>query len=487
MIPILNASQMKTCDSQTITNHHIPACVLIERAALACVNEITNRYSTDNTVSILCGPGNNGGDGVAIGRLLHIAGFDVKLLVLGNPEKYSSDLIAEINIAKSYNTYFANSLDELSDSDIIIDAIFGIGLSRPVTGEFEEAIEFINKAEAFTLSVDIPSGYSADTGVVLGYGVKADLTVTFGFIKTGLLLSDCRLNTGELVKSDVGIYLSDDVIMDTHLVEDSDLSAVPPRPINANKGTCGKVLVIAGSSNIYGACYLSAKAALTTGSGLVKIYTHPNNIASIQQNLPEAMYIPADELAQTDLLNAVNWADAVILGPGLSTNRRAQELVSFTIKNATCPILIDADGLNFLADNLSLLDEAKSNIVITPHLKEMSRLCGCSVSDINSDMLSIATEFASTHNCTVVLKNFTTVIASPTGTRYICNSGNEALATAGSGDVLSGIIGSLLGQGLSPDQSAYIGAFIHGKAGSEASKTTGIKGLLASDIIGHIN
>lgn len=488
MKPILDSKQMALCDEATIINHGIPSMVLMERAAISVFNEIEKRNFHDATIGIVCGTGNNGGDGIAISRLLHLNGYSVKLIVLGDEEKYTSQLSAQLSIAKSYSIPFVNDIKKLSDCTVLIDAIFGIGLSRDVSGIFAEAISFINNSQAYIISVDIPSGFSADSGKLLGAGVGADLTITMAYLKKGLVLGDCPMNCGEIVIADVGIY--SDITpfgIKSMILGNEDLSLIPERAKNANKGSCGKVLVIAGSKDIYGACYLCAKAAMVTGSGLVKIYTHENNIPAIQQNLPETMYSSYTKYDEETLKELISWPDAIVIGPGLSTDETAIQITSYVLSHTTVPTLVDADGLNVLATNLFLLDNAKVPIILTPHLKEMSRLCKKDVSEINYNMESIACDFADSHHCTVILKNFTTLIAAEKDEDYFNNSGNEAMATAGSGDVLAGIITSLLGQGLEPKYAACIGTYLHGYAGSLASETTGIRGMLASDIISGIN
>ena len=365
--------------------------------------------------------------------------------------------------------------------------MFGIGLTRGLSGSFEHMARFINNSGKAVIAVDIPSGFDTDSGKLLGdVGVKADTTVTFAYLKKGLLLGDCKAAAGEIKVADVGIYGADE--NSPQLLDDSILDVIPPRDVTANKGTCGKVLVIAGSENIYGACYLSANAALTTGSGLVKVYTHKNNIQSIQQNLPEAMYLGYDDFNEAELLEQIKWADTILIGPGLGTSETSVNIVNTILASAQVPVVIDADGINIVARNLPRFDELTGRVpvILTPHLKEMERLCKVPVSEINLGMEKVAKDFAVSHNCIVVLKNHTTVITN-VNTIFYCNSGNEGLATAGSGDVLAGIIAALLGQGISAMDAASAGAYIHGRAGTLATRTTGIKGLLARGIIANIN
>ena len=489
---------MKEWDSKTIDHYGVPSLVLMERAALAVCNEFRVFYPTVNSVGIIAGPGNNGGDGIAIARILHTKGYSVKAIVLGDSKKFSPQLRQELEIAGNYGVdivYPWNiddvSVKELSKifkySEFLIDAMFGIGLTRGLDGDFAIAADFLNQCEKPVLAVDIPSGYDTDSGKLLGkVGVVADKTVTFAYMKKGLILGECKAAAGDVRVADVGIYGNEE---NTAKLLDADiLRFVPDREITANKGSCGKVLVISGSESIYGACYLAANAALTTGAGLVKIYTHQNNIASIQQGLPEAMYKGYTSFEEAEVLEEINWADAIVIGPGLGTSDVSVSIMDTVCKHANVPVIIDADGLNILSKDLSLLNELASRvpIVLTPHLKEMERLCKIPVGDINYDMENVAKDFAAKHNCTVVLKNHTSVIAN-VNTIFYCNSGNEGLATPGSGDVLAGIIGALLGQHIDVVNAAAAGTFIHGCAGTIATSEVGVKGLLARDIIANIH
>lgn len=539
MKTILSSNQMSSTDTYNIEELGMPSLVLMERAALKCVEKICEIAKPEYEIGVICGPGNNGGDGVAIARILSNMGYKVSYTVLGKSDRYSEQLKKEIEIANNYNVNQVTSYNMLFDLNdcvnanddtttcktssekIIVDAIFGIGLSREVTGEYKDAIEYINKSSATVFAVDIPSGYSADTGAMLGIGVKADYTVTFAYGKKGLFLSDCYLNKGELTVADVGIYLnnpsancsvcniskdisnsndngtfksndicafnSDDNAHMCYLLEDSDLKQyIPATKTSDNKGSRGKVLVIAGSKNIYGACYLSAKAALSSGTGLVKIYTHVNNLNAIRAALPEAMYESySDEINYKSLDNLLTDAKCVLIGPGIGTDIIAEELLKYVVCNAQCPIVIDADGINILSNDVNLLACAKSPIVLTPHLKEMNRLCGAPVKDINLNMEKYATEFCNTNNVNMILKNYTSYIVTPSAD-FINITGNEGMATAGSGDVLAGILASLLGQGISMDIAPALASYIHGKAGEKASIEKGKRQMLASDIIDNI-
>lgn len=498
MKQILSAGQMSSVDTYNIEEMGMPSLVLMERAALSCVEIIENlihqnKY-TSNSVGVICGIGNNGGDGVAIARILHNKGIKSSYIIIGNKEKCSYQLNEEIKIASRYGVNRCELLSEMDSCDILVDALFGIGLSREVTGVYKDAISYINNSNKAVLSVDIPSGYNSDNGSVMGTGVKADYTVTFAYIKKGLLLNECYLNRGDLTVADVGIYINStnsDSVLDNsahmcYLLEKSDINKyIPATKASDNKGTRGNVLVIAGSENIYGACYLSAKAALCSGSGLVKIYTHENNIQTIQASLPEAMYDSYSSFDMKKLDELLSRAKSLLIGPGLGTSETSEKILEYVIKNANCPIVIDADGINILAKSKELLICANSTIVLTPHLKEMSRLCNDTVENILHDMEKYAVDFGKEYNVNIILKNFTSFIYT-NANNYINITGNEGMATAGSGDVLAGILVSLIGQGVPFDIAPALASLIHGQAGERASLKKGIRQMTASDIIDYL-
>lgn len=486
MKPILSAEEMRACDQATIEKHKVPSLVLMERAAKAVADFIIDKYPEANQVCVLCGSGNNGGDGVAIARLLYLSGRQVKTVLMADESKYSVQLKEEIEIAESYGMDFALGFNEekIQSSDLFVDAMFGIGLTRGLSGDYLAAAKLINNSNKPVVAVDIPSGYHTDCGKLLGEaGVMASDTITFAYMKKGLVLGECKEAAGEVHVADVGIYL-DETDGKAMILEEADLKDLPKRKSTANKGSCGKILIIGGSENIYGALYLSAKAALTAGAGLTKVFTHKNNIESIRQAIPEAMFYGYEDFEKEKLVESIGWADVILMGPGLSTGKLSEEIVTTVLDNASVPLIIDADGINICANMKgALIKYAKENpVIMTPHLKEMERLSGIPVREINYDMEKVARDFSCETNVTVVLKNFSTVIAS-NDKIYYSTSGNEALATPGSGDVLAGIITSFVAQGLPVADCGAIGAFFHGLCGKLKSKDVGIKSMLASDII----
>ena len=487
---LLSSAQMKQCDANTMEYYGIPSLVLMERASLKLSDEIMKRFP-DRSISILsvCGTGNNGGDGIAAARLLFLAGYDVDILFPGNEEKMTEQTRIQHAAALKYNIPVFKELPE-KNYDVIIDAIFGIGLDREVKGRYAELINSLNLLEGFKAAADIASGISANTGQVLGTAFKADLTVTFGFAKKGQILYPGAVYTGELITADIGIdgHSLLEIKPDTLLLESKDLECLPERSAYSNKGTYGKVLTIAGSFCMAGAAALSARASYYTGAGLVKIITPEENREIIQCLIPEAILSVYGN--DTDIKDYIKdqlaWADAVVLGPGLGRSSQAEEIVKTVLANAAVPCIIDADALNIIAEHKEWLKHTDTPLIITPHPGEMSRLCGKSINDLQKDLLTAAGDFAAEYGVITVLKDAATVIALPFGRKYINNHGNNGMATAGSGDVLSGIIGALLGQGMESSSAAYTGVLIHAMAGDEGAKKTGVRSLTASGIAGSI-
>lgn len=510
---IVNANLMKKIDKATIEEHNIPSLVLMERAALSVVNTMESEKLCDGFTTIVCGTGNNAADGVAIARMLCLKGKSVAVILVGDSERHTDELTSQINSAVSYGVpfyEFSLSKDKCSElinnADTVVDAIFGIGLSRAIEGDFAEIINAVNVSSAKVISVDMPSGYNTDTGVCLNAGIKADITVCFSYLKKGLLLSDCYLNAGKVVVTDVGIYLEDKNTDVAYQITDEELTLIHKKTKGANKGSNAKILVIAGSEDIYGACYLSALAAMKAGAGYVKIFTHKNNIATLQDKLPEAVCISYDESLLEDfksynvaddlkedkiksLKAAIDFADAVLIGPGLSTSELSKEILKFTVKNVNKPLIIDADGINLIAADNGLLNKICErcrqhddlSVIITPHLAEMGRLTGKSIKELNDSMEENAITFSREYGIVTVLKNYTTVITD--GKRvFINNSGDESLATAGSGDVLSGIVTAFAGMKMDCCLSAALAAYVHGKAGVKASNNLNTKNVLAGEV-----
>ncbi len=479
---VMRASQMKACDFHMIETIGIPSLVLMERAADACIRELFKVYPgqvRESKVLCVCGSGNNGGDGFACARILALKGVQAEVLFAGKMDHRSKECALQMEICQRLGIPILTEAD-LSGFDIIIDALFGIGLDRKVRDPYRTVIEGINQADGFVLAVDIPSGVAADTGQVLGCAVQADLTVSMQFLKPGLLLPPGAKCAGLVRDADIGIMESDgaDAIYMPELADLKDL--LPRRERFGNKGTFGKILVIAGSENMAGASWFAARSALLTGCGMVKIMTVPMNRVILQEMLPEAMlvtYETKDE-ALAALPAALSWADCVLAGPGMGNTDRTAAIIEELLKEASCPLVLDADGLNVLAGRIEILDSSRGDFIITPHMGEMSRLTGLSVEKLKDDPIRCASDFAVRHKLTCILKDARTVTACPDGGVYLNTLGNSGMATAGSGDTLAGIVASMTVQGA----PACTGVLLHAAAGDKAAEKIGLPGLTAGKL-----
>ncbi len=610
---VLNSSQMKQCDKTTIETFGMPSLVLMERAALGVAEEIERHlaigypavtvcwegspgcpaagYGHGNkkySALIACGHGNNGGDGLAIGRLLWQKGYQVTILMPPSNGKLSEETKVQKKILGNYGIAITEEMPDQA-FDVIVDALFGIGLTRDLQGIYREYIAGMNGKTGLKVAVDIPSGIHADTGAVMGVAFRADVTVTFAFAKLGLLLYPGAEYAGKVLVKDIGISrhslpgaglpewdnsrhsfpgaglpawdnsrhgLSG---METHpgageqppvfSLEPEDLSMVPARKAYSNKGTFGKVLVAAGQKNMAGAAFLSGNAAYATGAGLVKIFTEEANREILQGLLPEAIlatYSVGKELEEEtlsgasvasncvgkeleeetllgasaalngrkkdleeeilpeaglaahggtkgkagqveDLLGeALSWATAAVVGPGLGTGETARRIVRFALKEAEIPLILDADGLNLVAKAPEWLKGAKAPVIVTPHLGELARLTGSSIPDIQQGLLQAARAFAAEYHVICVLKDARTVTALPDGRAYINTSGNHGMATGGAGDVLTGVLAGLIAQGMDLEQAAPAGVYLHGAAADRQAAELGAYGMTARDIVSGI-
>ncbi len=551
----VNSEEMKKIDDYTIQAAGIPALELMERAALEVVRAMKKKVGKADRILAVCGTGNNGGDGVAAGRLLYLQGYHVAILFIGDENKTSDSMKVQLEMAKRIGIPMENR-DRLPEYNIIIDALFGVGLSRPVSGEYEEIISRINQEPHYVYSVDLPSGISTDNGQVMKLAVKADETVTFGHHKLGLILYPGAEYAGKLTVADIGFpqAATDQVGPGFWYYEPSDLARLPRRSRAGHKGSFGKVLIIAGSKGMSGAAYLSGKAAYRTGAGLVKIMTSEANRLIIQTLLPEALFSSYDgeglagEERQGRLLRELEWASVVVVGPGLSLTPTARELVETVISKARAPVIIDADAINLLAGILDHNQEAESSslsqdkekgtgeqeaeergigeqetkereagereiggqeaeereqpwkaarigdrwrklmsllkedTILTPHLLELARLTGFPVTEISNNLVDTANQCSYNNKLIYVMKDARTLVAQGRK-RYLNVSGNNGMATGGSGDVLTGIIAALIAQGMAEYEAACLGVYIHGLAGDAAAEKKGVYSMMASDII----
>ncbi len=471
---ILTGSQMKAADTYTITELGIPSLVLMERAALAVVEEMERAGMDLRRMAVFCGSGNNGGDGFAIARLLKERGFSPEILFTGREERLTEETRIQKQIAEKFGLSPRSSFSP-GEYTGIVDAMLGVGLKRDVEGRIAEYVRRINASGLPVTAVDLPTGVCADTGRILGEAVQADLTVTFAWKKAGQIFYPGAACCGQVVCRRIGIAEGGFDAKDTiGAYGDSDLSRLlPRRRAYSNKGTYGKVMIAAGSANICGAAYFSAKAAAFCGSGMVKVLTRPCNREILQIALPQAMLAVYGEGQEPDWESLLGWADVAALGPGMGTDRAAAGLLCGMLRRSAVPLVLDADALTILADgHREWLRECRVPVIVTPHVGEMMRISGWSKEKILDDLPGCARAFARENGVTVVLKDSRTVISD--GKQTMVNlSGNHGMACAGSGDVLTGIIASLLGQGLEPFQAASLGAYLHGRAGDLAREEHG--------------
>ena len=494
MKQLVDGEQMKALDYETIHFYGVPSLVLMERASLAVTEVLKSSFDTKK-ILIVCGSGNNGADGIAAARILHLEGYRVDVYLAGKKESFTEEAKTQWKIAEKYGVSVVNNLCP-NEYTTIVDAVFGVGLSREITVSYRDVFEKINNSHVPVLAVDIPSGIHAATGCVMGIALQAVKTVTFAYGKAGLYLYPGASYSGEVVVKDIGIYgKKADAI---HAIDERELAWLPKRRADGNKGTFGKVLIAAGSKNMSGAAYFSAKAALMTGAGMVKIFTEESNRMILQQLFPEAMLVTygQEDDANTlkeKLCEAQNWSDLTVAGPGLGMSDASLQIMETLIKAQTVqPLVIDADGLNLLAKHPEFLKQCVRPYILTPHMGEMERLSGISISQLKAETRKCMSLFYErlSNVCKVspvlVLKDARTMIMTGKDCFYLNLSGNSGMATAGSGDALSGMIAGLLAQGLEPERAAPLGVWLHGKAGDEAKMNKGERSMTASDLIESI-
>lgn len=487
----VNAAQMKAADQYTIQKLGVPSLELMEHAAQACVQVLEDEKVDLSHVCVVCGSGNNGGDGFAIARILQNSRYSVETFCVGNPEHYTEETQEQMHRLQECGGKITYGMPQEDSYSVIIDAVFGVGLSRKVEGRYRQVIEQMNRMRGTKFAVDIPSGLSATTGCILGCAFKADYTVTFQLKKIGLELSQGRTMAGRVIVPDIGIS-TDSICEDQEIVrtagKDIYRKMLPDRPEDSNKGTYGRLLVIAGSKGMAGAAYLNAHAAYMTGAGLVRIYTSSDNREILQTLLPEAIITTYEEYNKEELLSLLTWADSVCIGSGLGMSRLSEKILKTVIEYVKVPCLIDADGLNLLAENKNYLNQmAERRFVITPHMKEMSRLTGTPVEELKADRILILKDFISRYRITCVLKDSRTLIASEEKGIRMNLTGNSAMAKAGSGDVLAGVISGWMVQGKEAEDAAELGTYIHGLSGDLAKFEKGVYSVMARDLIEYIS
>ena len=486
---VLTGEEMQYADKYTIEQMKVPSCVLMERAALKVVEILEKEKIDCSDTLIVCGSGNHGGDGLVIARLLHLKGVRVEVCYMGNRETASEENKRQYMIAENYGISIRNTLVK-KEYSVIIDALLGIGLKREVSGKYREIIEQLNEMKGTKVAVDIPTGVCDTTGEIKGCAFSADLTICFAFEKVGMLLGEGRRYIGRTYVADIGI--SPDALpsgqkLYTYDRDDKDVP-MPQRNLNGNKGTFGKVLIIAGSKGMAGAAYLNAKAAYLAGAGLVQIYTHENNRVILQQLLPEAILSTYETFDKNRLKELFDWGDVLLVGSGLGKSDLSEKIFTYAMQYAKVPCVIDGDGLNILSEDLSLL-EHKKQVILTPHLKEMSRLLQCTIKEIQENRVEAIKDFVREYPVVCAMKDARTFVANDEEDIYINTTGNQSMAKAGAGDVLAGIAVGFLAQKMTCRGACETAVYVHGLCGDYVQKEKGSYSVLANDLldaIGHV-
>ena len=543
MLKVVTAEEMRRIDGITIDRYGIAGAILMERAGLAVASKINKLFFQDANnivgaihelplqkrgnlkIIVLCGGGNNGGDGLVTARILHNQVRDVEVFLAARPRDLKGDAKINYNAAKKFGvkifpvkrflTLYGRFMKRPYQKGyrhtppgqiLIIDALLGTGLNRDARRPISEVIKKINELSMPVVSIDIPSGISSDTGQIMGGAVRARITVTFGLPKRGHYLYPGAEYSGDLSIEDIGFPhgLTSSEKIKVNLPQEKDIiSLMPERPKYSHKGTYGHVLLIAGSRGKTGAALMAAKACLRSGAGLVTIGVPESLISSLQSRVTEEMLLPLYDKGNgtlslksaADILSFLKKkANVLAIGPGLSVDDEISELIGRLIIKAHTPMVIDADGLNAIAGRMSMLNKCKAPVVLTPHVGEMARLLQGSrvrvqgsekerIAEIEQDRIGMALSFSKKTGTYLVLKGVPTVIATPDGNAFVNQTGNPGMATAGTGDVLTGIISSLLAQRITPQNASILGVYLHGLAGDIAAQKKGRYALVASDLI----
>ena len=510
MIKLVNSNGAKKLDEDA-QKLGMSGMVLMERAALSTAEFIKNRLLIADKykkVIAICGSGNNGGDGIACARILYEWGFNTEVFVVGKEEKFTVQTKAQVDLAvnSELDLKIVEPSELITDRDdfknvIVIDAIFGVGFKGRLEGDLEKLARYLNMFKSVKVAIDIPSGVNGSNGRVESTAIKCDYTITFGVNKTGIAVYPGKDYAGEVIVADIGFPKKalESVSYNNFTFDKSDIEYfLPERKEYSNKGDFGKILIVAGSEEMCGASYLSALAGYRSGAGLVRIFTPKGNRISLQNLIPEAILTTYDDSPETDmeadteekLYKAVKeWADAVVIGPGLGLSKRSKSIVKKVIEISEVTTVIDADSLRLFREvieekenrKLDLKKDLRASFVLTPHIKELSDLLYLSKEEVKDDIIGIAEELKYCSGM-VVIKEARTVVVGE-GRCYINDSGNSAMAKAGSGDVLTGMIAALMvGDKLRPFMMVALGVYIHGLAGDILKEKKGNHGILAREL-----
>jgi NAD(P)H-hydrate epimerase len=485
MIPVLDSAAMREADRVTIDELGVPGLVLMESAAAAVADVVAERFPGAGRVVVACGPGNNGGDGLAMARLLRCRGFDVAVGMLVARRALKGDAASQLELARRFGVPVsdcsrggtARLAELLAGADVVVDALFGTGLDRPLTGRWAEAVDLVDRAGRPVVAVDIPSGLFGSSAGVAGPSVRADVTVTFAAPKVAHVLPPACWRCGEVAVAAIGIP---PWVVDGHaslgFVEAEDVAGwLPRRGPDAYKGTFGHLLVVAGREGRAGAAALAARAAVRLGAGLVTVATTSAAAAAVQALVPEAMVdvLPTSaggEITGSGIEGSLAKATALAVGPGLGTGEGPRRLLGAILDAWRGPLLLDADALTLLAGRLGVLRARAATPVLTPHPGELARLLSVPTAEVTADRLGAARRAADAGGAVVLAKGARTVIVGGGGVALVNPTGTPGLASGGAGDVLSGVVSALLAQGVPAREAAAAGAFLHGRAAEIAAE-----------------
>jgi hydroxyethylthiazole kinase-like uncharacterized protein yjeF len=484
---ILTSEQTRGADKHAIESQSISSLEFMERASTVFIDSVRDEISKSDKICIFCGTGNNGGDGLAVSRILQLEGYQVATFLVKINDNLSKDCQANFDLLE--NVEIINGKEDLPGfmgMDVIIDAIFGSGLSRPIKGLAAVVVQAINFSKKKVISIDIPSGMQADKLSDSEFIVKSYLTVSFQRPKLAFFFPESSIYLNKWIVADIG--LDENYIQSLNspyfILDKSIEDLVNTRQRFSHKGTYGHALIMAGSYGKMGAAVLASKACLRSGAGLISTYVPKVGYDIMQTSIPEAMCLTDKSEHYISDIPSISIYNAIAIGPGIAQNPESKEALVSLLKNAKQPLVIDADAINILAGDERLKKLIPENSVLTPHPKEFERLVGSWKN--SQERLQKQIEFAKKHTCIVVLKDAYTSICDTKGNVYFNTTGNAGMATGGSGDVLTGIITGLLAQGYEPLIASLIGVYFHGKAGDDAAKIKGQNALIASDIIANL-
>jgi hydroxyethylthiazole kinase-like uncharacterized protein yjeF len=505
---VVTANQMRELDRRAAEEFALPSLLLMENAGLQAVLEMERSFPAlrASRVAIVCGRGNNGGDGFVVARHLFNRGVAVELVLLAKRSDVKGDARVNLEVVRKLGVPLREvttsqdlqaTREAIERTDLVVDAILGTGTTGPAKGLLADAIELLNGAGRPIVALDIPSGLSSDEGSIPGPSIDATLTITFGLPKRGLILYPAASRAGRVVTVDIGLPLQllSDPALDVSLLERADVAAaLPPRDPNAHKGTYGHVLVLAGSPGKTGAAAMSALSALRVGAGLVTLALPESLNDAMEVKLTEVMTEPLPETRERTvalaafekILTLLEGKRVLAVGPGLSTHPETSELVRELVSTARVPMVVDADGINALGPKLETLATATVPLILTPHPGELARLLSISREEVVQNRIPIAQKVATSFRVYLVLKGGRTLVVDPEGRVAINMTGNPGMATGGTGDVLTGLIAGLLAQGVDAGLAARAGVYLHGLAGDLAAEAVGQEAMLASDLMAQI-